>query len=77
MKKCKACSSENKLVRHHIRYKKYGAKKDRVISLCETCHNLFHKHVAKGNDKYLEELTKLFIEGSLNWKNGKAVKPGI
>lgn len=59
-----------KLIKHHIRYKKYGATEDKVIDLCENCHNLLHRFIT-GSDKDLEVFTSNFIRGRKFWKNGQ------
>lgn len=70
MKKCKCCLSKDKLVRHHIAYKKYGAEEDEVIILCERCHNFLHKFI-KGKDKDLKNVTNNFLKAKDWWsKNG-------
>jgi hypothetical protein len=69
MKKCRVCETTEKIIRHHIQYKKYGAKKDKIIPLCQNCHNLFHKFI-KGNDPYLKILTQEYIKGNLKIKGG-------
>lgn len=57
--RCRACSSKEKLVVHHLNY-----KKQRVIFLCELCHNFLHSLV-KGGDPDNESFTEQFIRGNL------------
>ena len=64
--KCKCCLSQEKIIKHHISYKKYGAKKDKIIFLCENCHNFLHRFI-KGKDKDIELFTMNFIKGKKWW----------
>lgn len=65
--KCKACSSKERVIKHHIRYKKYGAREDKTVSLCEDCHNMLHRFI-KGSDPDLENFTRQFIKAGRFWK---------
>lgn len=64
--RCKCCLSKDKLVRHHIQYKKYGNDSDEIVILCETCHNFLHRFI-KGKDPDLKLFTKNFIKGKKWW----------
>lgn len=49
--KCKVCGSENALNVHHLYYQA-GAKiweydDETLVTLCEICHNVIHKDLAK------------------------------
>jgi len=65
--RCKAYSLTEKLVRHHIKYEKYGAAQDVTIPLCEDCHNTLHRFI-KGNDPDLAYFTRQFINAGKFWK---------
>lgn len=65
---CKSCLSKGNLLKHHIKYEKYGADEDKTIILCKDCHNFLHRFV-KGNDKDLEFVTNNFLKGKKWWKN--------
>lgn len=63
---CKCCLKKNDLVKHHIKYKKYGADKDLLVSLCKDCHNFLHRFI-KGKDPDLEMFTRNFIQAKKWW----------
>jgi hypothetical protein len=64
---CKVCREHKKrMVRHHVAYKKYG-QDERMIDLCEECHNFLHRFV-RGSDEDLEFVTKQFIRAGKFWK---------
>ena len=68
---CKCCLSKEKLVKHHISYKKYGNDFDETIILCENCHNFLHRFV-KGKDKDLKEMTTNFLKAKKWWKTNSS-----
>jgi len=67
---CQACRSEERLIIHHVSYKRYGREKlSDLRLLCRDCHDEFHKQF-KGSDPYLREMTALFIKRGGIWAAG-------
>lgn len=43
--RCRICNSDKRIAVHHRTYERIGREKDEdVLTLCETCHSLFHEH---------------------------------
>lgn len=74
---CQACRSDyvDRLVIHHVTYKRYGHEKlSDLRLLCRDCHDEFHRHI-KGNDPDLRQLTDLFIKRQGIWAAAYCLEP--
>lgn len=60
---CAICGKAKNLVVHHTTYKNLGAENDAdLITLCDSCHGIVHKHASGDPFSLLEMAEKVFLE---------------
>ena len=47
-KRCWLCGSGKKVTKHHVIPRSMKPKRNRVIPLCRTCHDIMHKGIERG-----------------------------